>query len=124
MNQTTSLRVSVRDVDDEATAGAAVALYDELCDLPVDSIDQVPADSEAAGSRGGDAVAVGEFLLQLASNRDVVVAVLAALQEWIGRWGRGSLVVVAGDDRIEVPSPSPEQQQRLVDAFIERVLRR
>jgi hypothetical protein len=124
VNSTTSLRVSVRDVDDRATADASVALYEELLELPLDSIEQPVADPAPDGVRTGESAVVGEFLLQLASNRDVIVVVLSALQEWIGRRGRGSLEVVVGRDRLVLSDPSPEQQRQIVDAFVERMSQR
>lgn len=116
--------MTVVGVDDEDTEDAAFSLRDELAHLPVDAVDRPAAGPAPPGTRAGELVEVGTVLIGLVASPEVVGGVLVALQEWLVRRRRGRLEITVGSDTLVLDNPSPEQQRKIVDAFVERVLGR
>ena len=111
-------------IDDDDTAGAVVLLREELAELQVESIRQLPVGSAPAGTRAGDLVDLGTVLVGLAASPEVVGATLQAVRAWLARRGRGRVEIQVGRDKLLLDNASPEQQQQLIDAFVDRALRR
>jgi hypothetical protein len=93
-------------------------LRSALLELDVETVDRVAGSPAPPGARGSAELA-GTLAVTL-SNSAVLVAVVRALQSWIGR-GKGRRVILRmGDDMIEVDAASAEQQAKLIQTWIER----
>jgi hypothetical protein len=86
------------------------------------SIEQPSSGPPPSGTRGSELVAFAELVLAVAANREIVIAVLAAAQDWIVGRRRGRLEVAFGDDRLVLESATAQQQQLLVETFVDRIL--
>jgi hypothetical protein len=104
--------------DAEDLDAATVRLRDDLLELDVDRVDRI-ADVEAPpGARSGEIAALGELLLLLARNAEVLTSVVASLQAWLGRDAGRSVKLVLDGDSLEVTGVSSREQERLISAWI------
>ncbi|NEB01047.1 hypothetical protein [Streptomyces sp. SID13726] len=97
---------------DELTA----QLRAELLELDVDRVDTVRVDEAPAGSKPGEAVALGVLAVTLSPI--ALRGVLRLLETWMTNRPVRKVRVELGDDSIELEQASAEDQRRLVDAFI------
>ncbi|MEU9896359.1 hypothetical protein AB0H67_22965 [Streptomyces phaeochromogenes] len=94
-----------------------VQLRAGLLELEVDRVELVRVEDTPAGSKPGDAIAIG--VLAVALSPVALRGVLRLLETWMTRRPIRKVRVVFGDDSIELEHASTEDQRRLVDAFIE-----
>lgn len=116
-----SLRIEIGgdlDADADEVDEQLRGLRSELLELDVETVDRVAGSPAPPGARGSAELA-GTLAVTL-SNSAVLVAVVRALQSWIGR-GKGRRVTLRlGDDMIEVDAASAEQQAALIESWVER----
>lgn len=93
-----------------------IQLRAALLELDVDRVEPVRVDETPAGSKPGDAVAVGVLAITLSPI--ALRGVLRLLETWMANRPVRKVRVVFGDDNIELEQASAEDQRRLVDAFI------
>lgn len=124
MTDRTTLEVAVIGVDDEDTEDAAIALREVLAELPIETMKQPDGGLAPSGTRATEALEVGAMVVALASSPEVVGAVLGGLRQWLSNRRRGRIEVTHGSDILILDNASAEQQERIVDAFVERVLGR
>lgn len=121
-NEALAVRVEVAssaDFDAARLEEATAALRRELIDLDVESVERVEGDPAPAGAKVGDVLALGALVVKVARSAASVTAVVRALQDWAARGGR-SVKLDVGGDTIELTGASREQQDRLIEAWIER----
>ncbi|MFF3377610.1 hypothetical protein ACFYXF_32205 [Streptomyces sp. NPDC002680] len=94
-----------------------VQLRADLLQLDVDRVESVRTEDTPAGSKPGDAIALGVLAITLSPM--ALRGVLRLLETWMTNRPLRKVRVVFGDDSIELEHASPEDQRRLVDAFIE-----
>ena len=98
------------------------SLRADLLQLDVDDVTAVPSQKDApAGARGIDATSVGALLVTLESSLPLVTAVVKTVRAWLVRSHASTRTVrvTVGDRSIELSGASGEQQDRMVDAFIQ-----
>lgn len=109
--------VAAGDGDAEELERFAGMLRDELLALDVDAVDAVDARDRPAGAKGVGVVA-GWLAVQL-SSPEMLQNVIAAIGGWAGRADR-SVKVKLGNDVLEVHGVTSAQQDKIIEAWIER----
>ncbi|MBB1158137.1 hypothetical protein [Amycolatopsis dendrobii] len=114
--------VGVDGGDVEELDRSTRTLRRELLAAEIDA--QLPRDGHVrAGAKGG-AMTVGSIVVSLAGSAVLSTALKEVMQvakAWIAR-GRGRRIsVTIGDRVLEISDVEPDQQQRLVDAFVTAV---
>ena len=113
--------VTVSAGDDERTDVATRGLLVALRDFPeVRSVERAGGGPPPAGARGGELLALGGLIVTTLSQPEAVGAVLKFVAERIGKRG-GSVEVHLDGQVLKLADATPEQRDRLVDAFIRRV---
>ncbi|MGI9003861.1 MAG: effector-associated constant component EACC1 [Pseudonocardia sp.] len=109
------------ELDSEAGERLARRLRAELVELDVESIAPVVGETLPEGAKGTDLVTLGELIVVLSASGGVFVALIGTLRDWLGRQsGRHRLSVTIDGDTLELERASAEQQQALVDAYVQR----
>jgi hypothetical protein len=108
------------DEDDlERLAELTYQLRRELLELDVEAVSVRPSGPAPAGTKGGDALAIGELLVQVSVA--VLPALLASVQSWVSRLGSQKIRIKLGDDEIELSGPMSSAERRaLIKAFADR----
>lgn len=104
------------DADANEVEELSRQLRRELLEHDVDVIGQVPATAPAGAK--GDPVTLGTLLVTLAASGGVLTTAINTVQSWLTRQERHSVTVEIGGDKLVISSPSSEQEQRLIDDFI------
>ena len=124
VDRTTQVRLTINagsDTDVSELEELTLRLKEELADLDeVESIEMARAGETPAGAKAGDAVLLGDLVMQLLAAGGVLTTMIGALQAWLKRHGRRSVSVEIGGDKLEVTGLSSQEQRRLVDAWIAR----
>ena len=108
------------DEDDlERLAESTYQLRRELLELDVEAVSVRPSGPAPSGTKGGDALAVGELIVQVSVA--VLPALLASVQAWVSRLGSQKIRIKVGDDEIELSGPmSSAERHALIKAFTDR----
>jgi hypothetical protein len=109
--------VSRQDLE-ELTQG----LREELLHLDVDdATGMARQDAAPAGARGLDASEVGALLVTMESSVTLLAAVVNTIQAWLARAQAPTRIVrvTIADQSIELGGATGEQQNRLVEAFLQ-----
>ena len=112
-----------QDKDIEELERVTHSLHNDLNELDVvEKIDLVNKNGEApAGSKGGDIVSWGSLLVTLAtSGTSILPSFLQTLQSWLTRHERHKITIEIADDKLEVTGASDKEQERLINAWINR----
>jgi hypothetical protein len=107
------------DVDDARLEELTASLRRELSELDVDAVERVEGDPGPEGAKVGDVLVLGALVVKVARSAASVAGVVRALQDWAARGGR-TVKLDVGGDTIEVTGASRGQQDRLIQAWIER----
>jgi hypothetical protein len=110
---------SETDVDAARLEELTASLRRELIELDVQAVDRIEDDSAPPGAKVGEVLALGALVVKVAKSAASVAAVVRALQDWAARGGR-SVKLDVGGDTIELTGASRAQQDRLIEAWIER----
>lgn len=115
------LRVRVQPAPDGDTAELAELtglLRTELLDLDVGSVD-LPVDEAAPGqAKGLAAIVVGWLTVQFGTV-DGLRATVAAVRAWTARTNR-TVEVSVGEDVLKLTGVTSEQQDRIINGWLER----
>ena len=96
-------------------------LRDEILELDVDSFDYISQDDAPKGSKGVSASAIGDMIFSLAPLEYALSGVMGAVQSFTNRNKHCSISVEIGDKRLTIDGSLPEEQKKLVDAWIKSV---
>ena len=103
--------------DLEEVAGLARRLRAELLVLDVERVDPVAADEAPAAAKGLPAAA-GAIAVRVGTAG--LAAVVAKIRDWASR-NRCKVKLQIGKHVIVVDGPTPEQQEKLINAWLARV---
>jgi hypothetical protein len=120
------LRVDEDGAGAERLAELAGALRTELLALDVDDVRPVRGGLPPAGARGFDMVAAGALLASLNGSAAVVGNLVATVRSWLCRGPVAvprTVELTVGANTLRVTGASDEQQDRLVDAFVDAIAR-
>jgi hypothetical protein len=104
----------------EEKAELTQKLREELLSLDVETVDLVGAGKMPLGAKGIDPVLWGQLLLSLAASGGVLTTLINILPDWLNRHNQRSVTLKIGDDTLEVTGISSEEQQELIDAWLNR----
>ena len=109
------------DFDPETLERLTDELRAELLELDVDAVEPAPAGPAPDGSRAAAELAqLGTLLVTIASAPGVLPSVVDLLGSWRASGRPGALRISKDGDTLEITSPTAQQQQALVDAWLER----
>lgn len=96
-------------------------LRKELMDLDVAYVDHISTSNSDEKTKVGPAFHWGELLIALAASGGVLHALIAFLREWsLLRQNKTIIKLELDGDKIEVAGNPSNEQQRLIDAWLER----
>jgi hypothetical protein len=107
----------------EEGADSVLRLRDELLELDVEAVEQAVGGLAPARAKGPAGDAVGGLIVTL-SDSAVLVALAGVLRSWVGRDRGRKVTISVGEDSLEVTGASRQEQARLIDAWLERHVRR
>ncbi len=106
------------DTDANEVSELTAQLRQRLLELDVDAVELVRSQDVPAGAKPGDAISLGALIVTLAPA--AMTAVIGLLKDWLtSRPVRSARLTIDGDS-IELSNVSPEDQEKLTEAFIER----
>lgn len=108
------------DADAQELDELTAQLRRQLLEFDVESVDRVRAGEAPPGTRGLDVMVLGGLFLTLSKSPELLKVVMGVVQSWVaGRQGRSAELQIASDT-LKVSGISSEEQQRLIDLFVER----
>jgi len=116
----TTVELVVPDADPAELEEITANLRRELLDLDVDSVDRPPPGEAPEGSRG-IALALGALVVKFAAPK-LLEGLVAVIKGWASRHGGGarSVKLTMDGDSLEVSGATSEEQDRLIESWIER----
>ena len=120
-DEATHLRLQVGDenADQEELADLTARLRSELLDLDVEAVEQLRAGQPPPGTRAVDLMAIGTLVTTFA-RPDLLTAIVAAVQSWLGGAGGRSVKLEVDGDALELTGVSSKEQRRLADEWLRR----
>lgn len=120
-DEATHLRLQVGDenADQEELADLTARLRSELLDLDVEAVEQLRAGQPPPGTRAVDLMAIGTLVATFA-RPDLLTAIVAAVQSWLGGAGGRSVKLEVDGDALELTGVSSKEQRRLADEWLRR----
>jgi hypothetical protein len=118
------------DDDQEELERITHTLRDELTEVDaIEKVDLVTKEGEKApeGSKAGaEVAALGSLLVTLGASAasSVIPNLGSTLQSWLTRHERRKISLEIGGDKLEVSGISDKEQQRLIDAWISRHIKK
>jgi hypothetical protein len=107
-----------RDAPAEESDELTVNLHRELLELDVDAVERRRVEEPPPGARGAGSADLGGLLVTLGPT--VLGSVVQTVRAWISRDRGRSARLQLGDDVLELSDASPEQQEKLIAAFLAR----
>ena len=95
-------------------------LRQEVLELDVRSARPMTAGEAPPGARAAELALLGSLLVTLARSPEMLKAVIAAVQAWLGGQRARSVELQIGGDTLKVSGVSSVEQQRLIELFVER----
>jgi hypothetical protein len=92
----------------------------QLLELEVARVDPVTSEVVAGGVKAGELLAVGALVVSLVNSSGLLAAVVAQVQAALARMGRHTVRLEIDGDVLEVTGVASSEQQRLIDAWINR----
>lgn len=116
-----TVEVRVDGADDSELAEFTSQLRDRLMDLDVHSVHRLASGEAPEGARAGGQVEFASLVVQLlAQQPGVLQSVIDSIRSWAGRGRVRTVKITLDGDSIELSDPTTEQQERLVDTWVNR----
>ena len=120
---TTALTIELgeSDADAELLEQLTYNLREELLETPVESV-AVPQVADAPeGSRALGIAAIGALLVDFAGSAEALKQVVGVVRSWFNKKpAERTLKITIGDNVLELTAATEQQQQQLIDEFVER----
>jgi Effector Associated Constant Component 1 len=115
----TTVELGVPDADPAELDEITAKLRRELLELDVDSVERAPAGEAPDGSRGIP-LALGALVVKFAAPK-LLAALVGVIKSWASRHGGArSVKLTMNGDSLEVTGASSEEQDRLIESWIDR----
>jgi hypothetical protein len=108
------------EADVEELEQLTLQLRGELVELDVEAVDLVRAGEVPDRAKAGDPITWGALLVALTASGGVLTTLINAIQSWLTRHERRSVTLEIDGDRLEVTGVSVEEQQQMINAWINR----
>lgn len=123
MSRVIQVRVRVQageQADAADLAELTIRLREELLTLDVAKVELASAGPAPAGTRAGDALAVGVLIVSLAASSGLLSAMVDLVASWVARPGQRSVRLELDGDVLEVTGVSAREQRRVIQTWITR----
>jgi hypothetical protein len=120
------IRITVVDLaaDEEAYESMSVALREEILSTDVNDVRFVRTGTAPDGTRGLDVTAVNQLLVTLPASLAAVSALVNTVRGWLSRSSDGRTVeLTLGDKSLKLARASSDDQQRLIEEFLQSAQR-
>jgi Effector Associated Constant Component 1 len=115
------IRIEQGVEEEEELERSTHQLREELLDLNLQSVDLVKKGDPPKGSKAGEeVVSWGSLIVGLATSGGVLPNLVGTVQSWLSRRENQKITLQIGGDKLEVTGISNEQQDKLIDAWINR----
>jgi hypothetical protein len=115
------IRINSASDDQEELERSTHQLREELLDLNLESVDLVKKGDPPKGSKAGEeVVSWGSLLVSLAASGGALPGLIGTVQSWLSRKENQKITMQIGADKLEMTGISSEQQDKLIDAWINR----
>jgi Effector Associated Constant Component 1 len=115
------IRINSAGDDQEELERSTHQLREELLDMKLESVDLVKKGNPPKGSKAGEeVVSWGSLIVGLAASGGVLPNLVGTVQSWLSRRENQKITMQIGGDKLEVTGISNEQQDKLIDAWINR----
>jgi hypothetical protein len=115
------IRIEQGVEEEEELERSTHQLREELLDLNLQSVDLVKKGDPPKGSKAGEeVVSWGSLIVGLATSGGVLPNLVGTVQSWLSRRENQKITLQIGGDKLEVMGISNEQQDKLIDAWINR----
>ncbi len=108
------------DVDLEELEKLTRKLRQELLELDIESADFVVQGEKLVGAKAGDPINWGTIIVTLLAAGGVATKLVDLSQTWLTYNQQQSIILEIDGDKLEVKGISTEEQQKLIDMWIER----
>lgn len=98
----------------------AEGLSRELSDLDVDRIGRATAGEAPPGTKGLEIAAVGALIVEFARSSEILSKVVNVVRSWLGGRQHQTIKIQIDGDTLEISAASTEQQDQIVQAWIDR----
>jgi hypothetical protein len=115
-----SIEIHEQDASPEELDRLAEGLSRELSDLDVDRVTKATAGEAPPGTRAFEIVAVGALIVEFARSSETLAKVVGVIKSWLGNRQHQSIKVQMDGDTLEIAGASSEQQEQVIQAWIER----
>jgi hypothetical protein len=120
----TQVWLTIREggADTERLEEVTDRLCDELLELDVEDVSGVREGEAPLGSRAVDLAAVGALLVSMKDSIQLLGHLVAAVRSWLTRSSAERTVeLTIGDKTLRITNASSDQQDRLIDEFIQAI---
>ena len=120
---TTALTIELgeSDADAELLEQLTYSLREELLETPVESVAVPQVGDAPEGSRALGIVAIGALLVDFAGSADALKQVVGVVRSWFNKKpAERTLKITIGANVLELTAATDQQQQQLIDEFVER----
>ena len=107
------------DADQLDIEQSVLNLKRELLDLDIGTIEN-EVTKAPGGSKSGGAVDIAALVVKLFDSSGVVGSVIDTIASWLTRTNNYSVTMEIDNDKIEIKGINSEQQQQLIDSWIQR----
>jgi hypothetical protein len=115
------IRINSASDDEEELERSTHQLREELMDLNLESVDLMKKGNPPKGSKAGEeVVSWGSLLVSLAASGGALPSLIGTVQSWLSRKESQKITMQIGADKLEMTGISNEQQDKLIDAWINR----
>lgn len=118
------IRITLEDTaaDAEGHESISIALREEILSTDVDDVSFVRTGPRPDGSRGVDAAAINQLLVTLPASLAAIATLVNTVRAWLSRSSDGRTVeLTLGDKSLKLANASPDDQQRLIQEFLQSV---
>jgi len=121
-NNSVILKINTsQDYDAEEIERLTIQLRRDIEELDVEEVTSIKGDaSPPPGSKSGDIVTLGSLLVTLAASGGVFTSLIDTLKSWLSRHQHNTITIEIGQDKFQVSGISSDDQQKLINSWIER----
>jgi|1186.fasta_scaffold101962_2 hypothetical protein len=112
--------IGLDDCDRQEMAQLGRRLRSELLETDATSVDEVRVSEAPPGTKGFEIVALGSLVLQIVHSVGGLGGVVGVVRDYVARQPVRSVKITIDDDVLELTAASPEEQRRLIDAWLSR----
>src|ERR1035438_868519 len=115
-----TVEVGVDGADDEELAELTSQLRDHLLDLDVYAVSRTALGETPDGSHGAGPLEFGSLAIQFLLQQEILQSIINSVRFWLGHRRIRAVKLTLDGDSLELTDATSEQQERLVEAWVNR----